>query len=86
MPDVLTQGLGILTGNIVPALIVLTAVVFVHEMGHFLVARWCGIRVAAFSIGFGREIIGWTDRKGTRWKLAADRTAPGSSAVASEGR
>ena len=55
---------------VVPALIVLTAVVFVHEMGHFLVARWCGIRVAAFSIGFGREVAGFTDRHGTRWKLS----------------
>ena len=55
----------------IPALIVLTAVVFVHEMGHFLVARWCGIRVAAFSIGFGRELAGFTDRRGTRWKLSA---------------
>lgn len=55
---------------VVPALVVLTAVVFVHEMGHFLVARLCGIRVAAFSIGFGREIAGFTDRHGTRWKLS----------------
>lgn len=55
---------------VVPALIVLTAVVFVHEMGHFLVARLCGIRVAAFSIGFGRELAGFTDRHGTRWKLS----------------
>ena len=60
----------IVTGNVIPALIVLTAVVFVHEMGHFLVARWCGIRVAAFSIGFGRELAGFTDRRGTRWKLS----------------
>ncbi len=62
---------GIFTGNVIPALIVLTAVVFVHEMGHFLVARWCGIRVAAFSIGFGRELFGFNDRHGTRWKLSA---------------
>lgn len=71
MPDFLVQALDILKGNVVPALIVLTAVVFVHEMGHFLVARWCGIRVAAFSIGFGRELAGFTDRRGTRWKLSA---------------
>lgn len=57
--------------NVIPALIGLTIVVFVHEMGHFLVARWCGIKVAAFSIGFGRELVGFTDRRGTRWKLAA---------------
>jgi regulator of sigma E protease len=70
MPDLLIQFLDILKGNVVPALLVLTAVVFVHEMGHFLVARWCGIRVAAFSIGFGRELAGFTDREGTRWKLS----------------
>lgn len=45
-------------------------VVTIHEMGHFLVARWNGIRVETFSIGMGREIIGFTDRKGTRWKLS----------------
>src|SRR5689334_16131840 len=61
----------VLVMNVVPALIVLTAVVFVHEMGHFLVARWCGIQVAAFSIGFGRELAGFTDRHGTRWKISA---------------
>lgn len=62
---------GVIVGNVIPALIVLTVVVFVHEMGHFLVARWCGIQVAAFSIGFGRELVGFTDRHGTRWKLSA---------------
>jgi regulator of sigma E protease len=43
--------------------------VFVHELGHFLVARFFGVKVEAFSIGFGREILGWTDRLGTRWKF-----------------
>ncbi len=51
-------------------LFVITIVVFFHELGHFIVARWCGVRVEAFSIGFGREIFGFTDRKGTRWKLS----------------
>ncbi len=51
-------------------LAVLTVVVFIHELGHFLVARWCGVAVQAFSIGFGREIVGFNDRYGTRWKLA----------------
>lgn len=51
-------------------LFVLTIVVFVHEMGHFLVARWCGVGVKAFSIGFGKEIFGWYDRHGTRWRVA----------------
>ncbi|PYE88166.1 M50 family metallopeptidase [Phyllobacterium leguminum] len=61
----------LLIGTIVPFLFVLTVVVFVHEMGHYLVGRWCGIGVKAFSVGFGPELIGFTDRKGTRWKLSA---------------
>ena len=56
---------------VVPFLFVLTIVVFVHELGHFLVARRCGVRILVFSIGFGRELIGFTDRHGTRWKIAA---------------
>ena len=47
---------------------VLTIVVFFHELGHFLVARWCGVTVKAFSIGFGPEIFGFNDRHGTRWR------------------
>jgi regulator of sigma E protease len=54
----------------VPFLFVLTVVVFVHEMGHYLVGRWCGIGVQAFSIGFGPELLGFNDRRGTRWKLS----------------
>jgi regulator of sigma E protease len=58
-------------GIAVPAfLFVITLVVFFHELGHFVVARLCGVKVEAFSIGFGREIFGFTDRKGTRWKVA----------------
>lgn len=54
-----------------PALIlVLTTIVFVHEMGHFLVARANGVKVRTFSIGFGPELFGWTDKKGTRWRLS----------------
>ncbi|MCX7350756.1 MAG: RIP metalloprotease RseP [Alphaproteobacteria bacterium] len=53
-----------------PFLLALTVIVFIHELGHFLVARWCGVDVEAFSIGFGREIFGWNDRYGTRWKVA----------------
>ncbi|MCT8998455.1 RIP metalloprotease RseP [Chelativorans intermedius] len=65
-------GLGnFLLGTIVPFLFVLTVVVFVHEMGHYLVGRWCGIGVRAFSIGFGPELFGFTDRRGTRWRFAA---------------
>ena len=51
-------------------LLVLTLVVFIHELGHFLVARWCGVAVKAFSIGFGPEIYGFYDRHGTRWRFA----------------
>jgi len=53
----------------IPFLIALMVIVFIHELGHFLVARWCGVTVEAFSIGFGGEIAGWRDRHGTRWKL-----------------
>ncbi len=52
-------------------LVVLTVVVFIHEFGHYWVGRRCGIGVTAFSIGFGPELIGWTDRNGTRWKISA---------------
>ncbi|MEP9347580.1 RIP metalloprotease RseP [Xanthobacter sp. KR7-225] len=60
-----------LLGYLVPFLFVLTIVVFFHELGHFLVARWAGVRVLTFSLGFGPEIAGYTDRHGTRWRLAA---------------
>lgn len=53
-----------------PFIFVLIIVVFVHELGHFLVARWCDVEIESFSIGFGSEIVGWTDRHGTRWKIA----------------
>src|ERR1041384_2802296 len=65
-----TMGWGVL-GYIVPFLFVLTIVVFFHELGHFLIARWCGVRVLVFSIGFGPELLGFNDRYGTRWKLSA---------------
>lgn len=61
----------ILITTIIPFLFVLTIVVFVHEMGHYLVGRWCGIGVREFSIGFGPELFGFNDRRGTRWKLSA---------------
>ncbi|MFZ0262262.1 MAG: RIP metalloprotease RseP, partial [Pseudolabrys sp.] len=62
---------GGLVGYVVPFLFVLTIVVFFHELGHFLMARWCGIKVLVFSIGFGPEIAGFYDRYGTRWKISA---------------
>ena len=55
---------------IIPFFLVLSVLVFVHEWGHFYVARLCGVRVETFSIGFGREIFGFTDKKGTRWNFS----------------
>lgn len=57
--------------NVVPFLFVLTVLVFVHELGHYWVARRAGVRIEVFSIGFGKEIYGWTDKTGTRWKISA---------------
>src|SRR5205085_12367674 len=51
-------------------LFVITLVVFFHELGHFLVARFFRVKVDVFSIGFGREIVGFTDKRGTRWKIS----------------
>lgn len=66
----LTGGFGKLLTFTLPFLFVLVIVVFIHELGHFLVARWCGVKVKAFSIGFGKEIFGFYDRYGTRWRFA----------------
>ena len=55
---------------VIPFLIVITPLVFFHELGHYLAARACNVRVEIFSVGFGREIFGWNDRYGTRWKIA----------------
>ena len=60
-----------LIGYAIPFLFVLTIVVFFHELGHFLVARWAGVRVLTFSLGFGPELAGFDDRHGTRWKISA---------------
>src|SRR5690348_16023875 len=60
-----------LIGYAIPFLFVLTIVVFFHELGHFLVARWAGVKVLTFSLGFGPELFGFTDRHGTRWKISA---------------
>jgi regulator of sigma E protease len=62
---------GGIVGYVIPFLFVLSLVVFFHELGHFLVARWCGVQVLVFSIGFGPEILGFNDRYGTRWKISA---------------
>ena len=58
-------------GTLVPFVFVLSVVVFFHELGHFLVARWNRVKVEAFSIGFGPELFGYDDRRGTRWKISA---------------
>jgi regulator of sigma E protease len=61
---------GSVAGYALPFIFVLTVVVFFHELGHFIVARWCGIAVKTFSVGFGPELLGFNDRKGTRWRLS----------------
>jgi len=66
--NVLSHGLLV---TIIPFLLILTVVVFFHELGHFLVARWAGVKVLAFSLGFGPELVGFNDRHGTRWKISA---------------
>jgi regulator of sigma E protease len=55
---------------LLPFLFVLTIVVFVHELGHCLMARWCGVAIKVFSIGFGPEVFGFYDRTGTRWRVS----------------
>src|ERR1700761_9838242 len=62
--------IGFFTGYIVPFVLVLSLLVFVHEMGHYLAGRLSGIRILAFSVGFGPELVGFTDRHGTRWKIS----------------
>lgn len=61
---------GILT-TLLAFVLVLGPLVFIHEFGHYIVGRWFGVKADVFSIGFGKELIGWTDKRGTRWKLAA---------------
>jgi regulator of sigma E protease len=50
-------------------LIAIGPLIFVHELGHYMVGRWCGVKADVFAIGFGKEIFGWNDKRGTRWKL-----------------
>ncbi|WP_420131942.1 RIP metalloprotease RseP [Rhodopseudomonas sp.] len=75
MADLFLNGFNTLShgvvGYVVPFLFVLTIVVFFHELGHFLVARWNGVKVLTFSLGFGPELAGFNDRHGTRWKISA---------------
>ena len=64
------QGLFDMFGYIIPFVLVLSVLVFIHEFGHYWVAKQCGVFVETFSIGFGSEIYGWYDKSGTRWKIA----------------
>ena len=68
-PD-LTQSPSLLV-TLVGFLLLLGPLIVVHELGHYLVGRWCGVKADAFSVGFGKELFGFTDRRGTRWKLSA---------------
>ena len=68
--EFLTSSAGNILSALPPFLLVLTIVVFFHELGHYLVGRWCGIHADVFSVGFGPELIGRNDRRGTRWKLS----------------
>ena len=64
------SGLSAAPSYLIPFVFVILIVVFFHELGHFLVARWNGVKIEAFSVGFGPEIFGFNDRHGTRWKFS----------------
>ena len=70
MPDVL-QGIQDLVIYLGAFVVVLSVVVFVHEFGHFQVARWRGVAIDTFSIGFGKTLFGWRDKQGVQWKIGA---------------
>src|SRR5271154_3903574 len=55
---------------VVPFILILSLIVSIHELGHYLVGRWCGVKIDAFSLGFGPELFAWVDKSGTRWRLA----------------
>lgn len=65
----MTQSPGLFLTVIAFALVI-GPLIFLHELGHYLAGRWCGVKIDAFSIGFGSELFGWTDRRGTRWKFS----------------
>ncbi len=69
--DILFAVFGSVIDYVLPFLIAITVLVFVHELGHYLVARWCGVRVEVFSVGFGPELYGRTDSRATRWRFSA---------------
>ena len=59
----------IILHNLFSFIAIISLIVFIHEFGHFIVARWCGVKIDEFSIGFGKKIFGFRDKKGTQWKL-----------------
>ena len=60
----------VIVNNILPFIVILTILVFVHELGHYSIARLNGVKVEVFSIGFGKELFGFNDKSGTRWKFS----------------
>ncbi|MCI5049016.1 MAG: RIP metalloprotease RseP [Rickettsiales bacterium] len=66
MIDFLAQGVH----YILSFVFILSIIVFIHEFGHYIIAKWCGVKVVTFSIGFGPEVYGWNDKSGTRWKVS----------------
>jgi|SRR5271154_477004 regulator of sigma E protease len=56
---------------VLPFIFVMSVIVFFHELGHYLVGRWCGVKIEAFSLGFGPELYARVDKRGTRWRIAA---------------
>ncbi|MDG1287799.1 MAG: RIP metalloprotease RseP [Rickettsiales bacterium] len=64
------EAIGDLTHTILSFVFVLSVIVFIHEFGHYIIARWCGVKIEVFSIGFGKEIFGFNDKAGTRWKFS----------------
>ena len=65
----MTTGSPGLLMTILSFLLVIGPLIFIHELGHYFVGRWFGVKAEAFSIGFGHEVAGWTDKRGTRWKV-----------------
>lgn len=57
--------------NFLAFVLIISVIVFIHEFGHYWVAKKCGVKIDAFSIGFGMELFGWNDKSGTRWKICA---------------
>ncbi len=63
--------IGDLIHTILSFLVIISIIVFIHEYGHYIIARLCGVKIEVFSLGFGREVFGFTDKTGTRWKFSA---------------